>query len=111
MTAQQQWLIPSPDKNNQALVEIQRHDSPFSQSRFVYSQSVTAASASKEEVPIPIKPKLWHFVRLTRKILAHIVALAINKEKKPEYPLLFENLVPTQNWYMALISNNLFAWK
>lgn len=38
--------------------------------------------------------KLWHFLRrVTRKILAHTVAFAINKEINSENPLQFERLI------------------
>ncbi len=40
--------------------------------------------------------KLWHFLRrVTRKILAHTVAFAINKQIRPENPLQFEYLITT----------------
>lgn len=38
--------------------------------------------------------KLWHFLRrVTRKILAHTIAFAINKKINPENPLQFDNLL------------------
>jgi hypothetical protein len=40
--------------------------------------------------------KLWHFLRrVSRKILAHTVAFAINKRVNPENPLQFEYLITT----------------
>jgi len=38
--------------------------------------------------------KLWHFLRrVTRKILSHTIAFAINKQLNPENPLQFEQLL------------------